>query len=45
MQGNLRIRYEATRVSFDPVPMQRFEAPKSGYRELSYEESVKKPVK
>jgi hypothetical protein len=45
MQGNLRIRYEATRVSFDPVPMQRFEAPKSGYRELSYEESVKKPGK
>ena len=45
MQGNLRIRYEATRVSFDPVPMQRFDAPKSGYRELSYEESIKKPGK
>jgi GLPGLI family protein len=42
MQGNLRIRYEATKVSFDPVPMQRFESPKSGYRELTYEESVKK---
>ncbi|MFY7792882.1 MAG: hypothetical protein ACOVQS_03845 [Chitinophagaceae bacterium] len=45
MQGNMRIRYEATRVSFDPVPMQRFEAPKSGYRVLTYEESVKKSGK
>jgi len=45
MQGNMRIRYEATRVSFDPVPMQRFEAPKSGYRVLTYEESIKKSGK
>lgn len=45
LQGNLRIRYEATKVSFDPVPMQRFEAPKGGYRELTYEESVKKSGK
>lgn len=45
MQGNMRIRYEATRVSFDPVPMQRFETPKSGYRVLTYEESVKKSGK
>ena len=42
IQGNLRIRYEATRVSFDPVPMQRFEIPRSGYRVLTYEESIKK---
>lgn len=42
--GNLKVKYTASRVSFDPVPMQKFEAPKSGsgYRELTYEESVKK---
>jgi hypothetical protein len=38
------VKYAASKVSFDPVPMQKFEAPKSGtgYRELTYEESVKK---
>lgn len=41
-QGDLTIRYSASRVSFDPVPMQRFEIPKTGYRELSYEESKKR---
>ena len=42
--GNLKVRYTASRVSFYPVPIQKFEAPKSGtgYRELTYEESVKK---
>jgi hypothetical protein len=45
VQGNMRIRYEATSVSFDPVPMQRFETPKSGYRIMTYEESVRKPGK
>ena len=41
-QGDLNIRYTATKVSFDPVPMQRFEKPRSGYRELTYEESRKR---
>jgi GLPGLI family protein len=41
-QGDLMIRYSASKVSFDPVPMQRFEIPKSGYRELNYEESKKR---
>jgi GLPGLI family protein len=40
--GNLKIRYTASKISFDPVPMQRFEIPKAGYRELTYEESTKK---
>lgn len=42
--GNLKVKYTASRISFDPVPMQKFEAPKagSGYRELTYEESIKK---
>ena len=39
--GNLRVKYTASKVSFDPVPIQRFEIPTSGYREMTYEESVK----
>jgi GLPGLI family protein len=39
--GNIRVNYSASRVSFDPVPMQRFEIPKSGYREMTYEEGLK----
>jgi GLPGLI family protein len=41
MAGGLRIRYTLSKVSFDPVPVQKFEFPRSGYRELTYEESVK----
>lgn len=37
--GSLKVKYSASRVSFDPVPVQRFETPKSGYREMTYEES------
>jgi len=40
--GNLKIKYTVSKISFDPVPMQRFEIPKSGYREMTYEESTKK---
>lgn len=40
--GNLKIKYTASKISFDPVPMQKFEIPKNGYRELTYEESTKK---
>jgi GLPGLI family protein len=42
VMGNLKVRYTASRVSFDPVPMQKFDTPKSGYRELTYEESIRK---
>lgn len=42
LQGGMKIRYTATRVSFDPVPIQKFDIPKSGYRELTYEESTRK---
>lgn len=41
VMGNLRVKYSASKVSFDPVPIQRFEIPTSGYREMTYEESVK----
>lgn len=39
-QGNLKIRYSLSRISFDPVPAQKFQTPKSGYRELTYQESI-----
>jgi GLPGLI family protein len=41
-QGTLKIKYTASKISFDPVPVSRFEIPKSGYREMTYDESVKK---
>ena len=39
--SNIKVRYAASRVSFDPVPIQRFEIPTSGYREMTYEEGMK----
>jgi GLPGLI family protein len=39
--GSMRVNYSASRVSFDPVPMKQFEVPKSGYREMTYDEGVK----
>jgi len=41
IMGNLRVKYTASKISFDPVPVQRFEIPSSGYREMTYEESIK----
>ena len=41
IMGNLRVKYTASKISFDPVPVQRFEIPTSGYREMTYEESIK----
>ncbi|MBX2923360.1 MAG: hypothetical protein KF746_14255 [Chitinophagaceae bacterium] len=37
--GNLKVRYTASKISFDPVPAQKFAIPVSGYRQLTYEES------
>lgn len=43
IQGKLKIKYSASKISFDPVPVSRFEIPTSGYREMTYEESTKRP--
>lgn len=40
-KGNTMVLYSATTINFDPVPVQKFELPVSGYRVLSYEESKK----
>jgi GLPGLI family protein len=37
--GGLQVTFTASKISFDIVPSSKFEAPKSGYRELTYEES------
>ncbi len=38
--GGMRIRYTLSRISFEPVPVQKFDFPRSGYRELTYAESL-----
>ncbi|HEX5023654.1 MAG TPA: hypothetical protein VFV68_00215 [Agriterribacter sp.] len=39
--GNLKVKYTVSKIGFDPVPMQKFTIPVSGYRELTYQESTK----
>lgn len=41
VSGKLVIRYVASKISFDPIPVQRFDIPRSGYREMTYEEGLK----
>lgn len=38
-QKNLTIRYTVSKINLNPVPASKFDIPKSGYRELTYEES------
>ncbi|MBC6490069.1 hypothetical protein ACFSQD_07040 [Flavihumibacter stibioxidans] len=40
-QGKLTIRYVVSQVSLNPVPVSKFDIPKTGFREMSYEESKK----
>ena len=40
-QGTLKIKYTVSRINMNPVPASKFDIPKSGYRELTYEESRK----
>jgi len=39
--GNSIVCYVAESLNFDPVPIQKFEIPNSGYRILDFEESIK----
>lgn len=38
-QGKFTIKYTLSKINMNPVPVSKFDIPKSGYRELSYEES------
>jgi GLPGLI family protein len=40
-QGKLNIRYVVAQVNLNPVPVSKFDTPKTGYREMTYEESKK----
>jgi GLPGLI family protein len=40
-KGNLHIKYTLVSINLNPVPASKFDIPNSGYRELTYEESLK----
>jgi GLPGLI family protein len=40
-KGNIHIRYTLASVNLNPVPASKFDIPTSGYREMTYEESLK----
>jgi GLPGLI family protein len=42
--GEVKIRYKISKINFNPVPASRFDIPKSGYREMNYEESTKQGI-
>lgn len=41
VQGRQTIRFLLNKLNMNPIPVSRFEIPKSGYRELTYEESTR----
>jgi GLPGLI family protein len=43
-QGKLKIKYTVSQINMNPVPASKFDIPKSGYRELTYEESRKSGI-
>ena len=40
-KGDLHIKYSLVSINLNPVPASKFDIPTSGYRELTYEESLK----
>lgn len=41
VQGKLKIKYTLSKINMNPIPVSRFDIPKSGYREMTYDESKK----
>lgn len=41
VRGNLRIKYTVSQINLNPVPASKFDIPKTGYREMTYQESKK----
>jgi GLPGLI family protein len=39
--GNLKMTYTVSKISFSPVPAAKFDLPKTGYRVLTYAESLR----
>jgi GLPGLI family protein len=44
IKGNFTIKYTVSKINLNPVPASKFDIPKSGYREMTYEESKKMNV-
>lgn len=40
--GKMKFKYTLSKVSFESVPVSKFDIPKSGYRQMTYEETLKK---
>jgi GLPGLI family protein len=40
-QGKLKIKYTVSKINMNPVPASKFDIPKSGFREMTFEESRK----
>jgi hypothetical protein len=43
--GNVSIRYTISGINLNPVPASKFDIPKTGYREMTYDESKKLKTK
>ena len=39
--GKMKFKYTLSKINFDPVPVSKFDFPKSGYRVMTYEENQK----
>jgi GLPGLI family protein len=39
--GDIKIRYRINKINLNPVPASKFDIPRTGYREMNYEESKK----
>ncbi len=44
VQGKLNIRYTLSKINLNPIPVSKFDIPKAGYREMTYDESKKTNV-
>ncbi len=44
-KGSFTIKYTVSKINLNPVPASKFDMPKSGYREMTYEESKKLNVR
>jgi GLPGLI family protein len=38
--GKNKVTFTASKVSFDPVPLAKFDVPKTGFRKMTYQESI-----
>ncbi|HYF29904.1 MAG TPA: hypothetical protein VD993_02185 [Chitinophagaceae bacterium] len=41
VRGNLKIKYTVSQINLNPVAASKFDIPKAGYREMTYQESKK----